>query len=38
VAEAQREDVNLAVKAAREAFEVGAWARTSGYQRGLVWF
>uniref|UniRef100_A0A0D9V2G6 Aldehyde dehydrogenase 1 n=1 Tax=Leersia perrieri TaxID=77586 RepID=A0A0D9V2G6_9ORYZ len=34
VAEADKADVDLAVKAAREAFEHGKWPRMSGYERG----
>eukprot|EP00253_Pinus_taeda_P001363 PITA_01363 len=36
VSEAQKEDVNLAVKAAREAFDHGPWPRMSGYKRGCI--
>lgn len=36
VAEAGVEDVNLAVKAAREAFEHGPWPRMSGRDRGKI--
>ncbi|KAI3995961.1 hypothetical protein MKX01_037458 [Papaver californicum] len=34
VAEGDKEDVDLAVKAAREAFDHGKWPRMSGYERG----
>jgi phenylacetaldehyde dehydrogenase len=38
VAEADREDINQAVKAAREAFEHGPWRRMTASERGrLVW-
>ena len=38
VAEGDREDINLAVKAARKAFEGGAWPKMSASERGrLVW-
>ncbi len=38
VAEGDREDINVAVKAARNAFESGAWPRMSASERGrLVW-
>lgn len=33
IAEADKADVDLAVKAAREAFEHGKWPRMSGYVR-----
>eukprot|EP01018_Ginkgo_biloba_P023246 Gb_16620 [translate_table: standard] len=36
VAEATREDVDLAVKAARNAFDNGPWPRMSGYARGRI--
>ena len=36
VAEADKDDVDLAVNAARKAFDKGAWPRTPGAQRGLV--
>ncbi|CAO2841466.1 unnamed protein product [Amaranthus hypochondriacus] len=36
VAEGDKEDVDLAVKAAREAFDHGPWPRMSGYERGRV--
>jgi acyl-CoA reductase-like NAD-dependent aldehyde dehydrogenase len=36
VAEADREDVNRAVAAARAAFENGPWARMSGGERGKI--
>lgn len=36
VAEGDKEDVDLAVKAAREAFDNGPWPRMSGYERGRV--
>ncbi|CAK0737958.1 Aldehyde dehydrogenase 2 member B4, mitochondrial [Coccomyxa viridis] len=36
VAEAQAEDVDKAVKAAREAFDKGPWPRMTGRQRGLI--
>lgn len=36
VAEADKDDVDLAVNAARKAFDEGAWPRTPGAQRGLV--
>lgn len=36
VAEADKEDVELAVAAARKAFDEGAWPRMSGKQRGKV--
>ncbi len=36
VAEADREDVNRAVAAARAAFEEGPWARMSGGERGKI--
>nr|BAJ99154.1 predicted protein [Hordeum vulgare subsp. vulgare] len=34
IAEADKADVDLAVNAAREAFEHGKWPRMSGYERG----
>ncbi|XP_078168666.1 aldehyde dehydrogenase family 2 member C4-like [Carex rostrata] len=34
IAEADKGDVDLAVKAAREAFDHGPWPRMSGYERG----
>jgi coniferyl-aldehyde dehydrogenase len=36
VAEGDKADVNLAVKAAREAFEHGKWPRMSGYERSRI--
>ncbi|GLJ16426.1 hypothetical protein SUGI_0279120 [Cryptomeria japonica] len=36
VAEAGKEDVDLAVKAARNAFDNGPWPRMSGYERGRI--
>ncbi|KAL2929537.1 Aldehyde dehydrogenase family 2 member C4 [Bienertia sinuspersici] len=36
VAEGNKEDVDLAVKAARKAFDHGPWPRMSGYERGKV--
>lgn len=36
LAEGDKEDVDLAVKAAREAFDHGPWPRMSGYDRGRV--
>lgn len=36
VAEAQAEDVDLAVKAARKAFDKGPWPRLSGRERGTI--
>ncbi|KAI6679461.1 hypothetical protein NL676_033342 [Syzygium grande] len=36
VAEGDEEDVDLAVKAAREAFDHGPWPRMSGYERGRI--
>ncbi|MCL7046473.1 hypothetical protein MKW94_007123, partial [Papaver nudicaule] len=36
VAEGDKEDVDLAVKAAREAFDHGKWPRMSGYERGRI--
>ena len=36
LAEADKADVNVAVHAARKAFDEGAWPRTPGAQRGLV--
>lgn len=36
IAEGDKEDVDLAVKAAREAFDHGPWPRMSGYVRTLT--
>ncbi|GLU09847.1 hypothetical protein SLE2022_266860 [Rubroshorea leprosula] len=36
VAEGDREDVDLAVKAARHAFDNGPWPRLSGSERGRI--
>ncbi|XP_030441140.2 aldehyde dehydrogenase family 2 member C4-like isoform X1 [Syzygium oleosum] len=36
VAEGDEEDVDLAVKAARQAFDHGPWPRMPGYQRGRI--
>lgn len=36
VAEADKEDVDIAVKAARKAFDEGPWPRMTGYQRGRI--
>eukprot|EP01018_Ginkgo_biloba_P016818 Gb_01407 [translate_table: standard] len=36
VSEATKEDVDLAVKAARNAFDHGPWPRMSGYERGRI--
>ncbi|PKA67067.1 Aldehyde dehydrogenase family 2 member C4 [Apostasia shenzhenica] len=36
VAEGDKEDVDLAVKAARNAFDHGTWPRMSGYERGRI--
>ncbi|XP_057967942.1 aldehyde dehydrogenase family 2 member C4-like [Malania oleifera] len=36
IAEGDKEDVDLAVKAAREAFDHGPWPRFSGYERGRI--
>jgi coniferyl-aldehyde dehydrogenase len=36
IAEADKEDVDMAVKAAREAFDHGPWPRMSGYERGRI--
>ncbi|KAJ3701860.1 hypothetical protein LUZ61_005565 [Rhynchospora tenuis] len=36
IAEGDKEDVDLAVKAAREAFDHGPWPRMSGYARGRI--
>ncbi|KAL6641185.1 hypothetical protein ACP70R_019366 [Stipagrostis hirtigluma subsp. patula] len=36
IAEADKADVDLAVNAAREAFDHGAWPRMSGYERGRI--
>jgi len=38
VSEAQKEDVDLAVKAARDAFDHGPWPRMSGYERGCIMY
>ncbi|KAJ7540109.1 hypothetical protein O6H91_10G001800 [Diphasiastrum complanatum] len=38
VAEADKEDVDLAVQAARKAFDEGPWPRLSGYERGRILF
>eukprot|EP00249_Psilotum_nudum_P020551 c27753_g1_i1 orf=334-1848(+) len=38
VSEADKEDVDIAVKAAKTAFEEGPWPRLSGYERGRVLF
>lgn len=38
VSEGDQEDVDLAVKAAREAFDNGPWPRMTGYERGRVLF
>lgn len=38
VSEGDQEDVDLAVKAAREAFDKGPWPRMTGYERGRVLF
>ena len=38
VAEGDREDINLAVKAARKAFETGPWRKMTAAERGrLIW-
>jgi phenylacetaldehyde dehydrogenase len=38
VAEGDREDINLAVKAARKAFETGPWRKMTASERGrLIW-
>lgn len=36
VAEGDKEDIDLAVKAAREAFDHGKWPRMSGYVRCCI--
>ncbi|XP_020686744.1 aldehyde dehydrogenase family 2 member C4 [Dendrobium catenatum] len=36
VAEGDKQDVDLAVKAAREAFDYGKWPRKSGFARGRI--
>nr|GEZ44945.1 aldehyde dehydrogenase family 2 member C4-like [Tanacetum cinerariifolium] len=36
IAEGDKEDVDLAVKAAREAFDHGPWPRMSGSERGML--
>lgn len=36
VAEGDKEDIGIAVKAAREAFDNGKWPRMSGYERGRI--
>ncbi|KAJ4959275.1 hypothetical protein NE237_026386 [Protea cynaroides] len=36
IAEGDTEDVDLAVKAAREAFDHGKWPRMSGFERGKI--
>ncbi|XP_059634975.1 aldehyde dehydrogenase family 2 member C4-like [Cornus florida] len=36
IAEGDKEDVDLAVKAARDAFDHGPWPRLSGYARGRI--
>ncbi|XP_072994405.1 aldehyde dehydrogenase family 2 member C4-like [Typha latifolia] len=36
IAEGEKADVDLAVKAAREAFDHGVWPRMSGYERGRI--
>ncbi|KAK8941931.1 Aldehyde dehydrogenase family 2 member C4 [Platanthera guangdongensis] len=36
VAEGSKEDIDLAVKAARKSFDHGTWPRMSGYERGRV--
>eukprot|EP00249_Psilotum_nudum_P010106 c22338_g1_i1 orf=331-1821(+) len=38
VAEADKEDVDIAVKAAKKAFEEGPWPRMSGTERGRILF
>lgn len=38
VSEGDQEDVDLAVKAAREAFDKGPWPRMTGYERGRLLF
>ncbi|TVU34321.1 hypothetical protein EJB05_16152 [Eragrostis curvula] len=36
IAEGDKEDIDLAVKAARKAFDHGPWPRMSGYERGRI--
>ncbi|KAF6169598.1 hypothetical protein GIB67_003966 [Kingdonia uniflora] len=36
VAEGDKEDIDLAVKAARNAFDHGKWSRMSGFERGQI--
>ncbi|KAK8938988.1 Aldehyde dehydrogenase family 2 member C4 [Platanthera zijinensis] len=36
VAEGDKEDIDIAVKAARAAFDHGTWPRISGYERGRI--
>ncbi|XP_020243825.1 aldehyde dehydrogenase family 2 member C4-like [Asparagus officinalis] len=36
IAEGDKEDIDIAVKAAREAFDHGKWPRMSGYERGRI--
>ncbi|XP_057966920.1 aldehyde dehydrogenase family 2 member C4-like isoform X2 [Malania oleifera] len=36
IAEGDKEDIDLAVKAAREAFDNGPWPRLCGYERGRI--
>lgn len=36
IAEGDKEDIDLAVKAAREAFDHGKWPRMSGFERGRI--
>ncbi|XP_062203804.1 aldehyde dehydrogenase family 2 member C4-like [Phragmites australis] len=36
IAEGRKADIDLAVKAAREAFDNGPWPRMSGYERGRI--
>ncbi|XP_020598356.1 aldehyde dehydrogenase family 2 member C4-like [Phalaenopsis equestris] len=36
IAEGDKEDIDLAVKAAREAFDNGKWPRKSGFERGRI--
>lgn len=38
ISEGDQEDVDLAVKAAREAFDKGPWPRMTGYERGRALF
>ncbi|KAJ7295191.1 hypothetical protein O6H91_10G002000 [Diphasiastrum complanatum] len=38
VAEADKEDVDIAVQVARKAFDEGPWPRLSGYERGRILF